>query len=179
MIDLLFKIIFRDIFLRMVKYIPWTQRMCNEVVHTEPRSLAFITDHFKTQERPVEEDLHTLKFIPVHLRTHEMRKRALEKYLNPVRDVSDHFKAQEMCNKAVEEDPWWLSDFSDHLKTQGMCEKTVEDKSETLEYVPDYFKTQRMCEGAVENEPDTLNLFQIISRPNECVKGLLKKAHTT
>ena len=86
MIVLLFKMMFRDIFLRMVKYIPWTQGMCNEVVHIEPRSLAFIPDHFKTQamcNEAVEADPYTLKFVPLHLRTHEMCKRALEKYLHP------------------------------------------------------------------------------------------------
>ena len=41
---------FPDIFMRMVKYIPWTQGMCNEVVPTEPRSLPFISDYFKTEE---------------------------------------------------------------------------------------------------------------------------------
>ena len=46
----LFKNTFRYILLRMLKYIPWTQEMCNDVVHIEPRSLAFVTDHFKTEE---------------------------------------------------------------------------------------------------------------------------------
>ena len=88
MINLLLKMMFRDIFLRMVKYIPWTQGMCNEVVHIEPRSLAFIPDHFKTEEMcsmAVEADPYTLKFAPVHLRTHEMFKGALEKYLHPMK----------------------------------------------------------------------------------------------
>ena len=48
MINLLLKMMFRNNFLRMVKYIPWTQGMCNEVVHIEPRSSAYISDHFKT-----------------------------------------------------------------------------------------------------------------------------------
>ena len=50
MIALLFKMIFWNIFLHMVKYIPWTQGMCNEVVYTEPSSLAFIPDHFKKKK---------------------------------------------------------------------------------------------------------------------------------
>ena len=75
MIVLLLKMIFRDIFLRMVKYIPWIQEMCNEVVHMEPRFLAFIHDLFKTQkmcDNSVEENPHTLKFVPLNLRMHEM-----------------------------------------------------------------------------------------------------------
>ena len=118
MIVLLFKTMLQHISLRVVKYIPWTQGMCNEVIHTEPRSLAFIPDHFKTQsmcDEAVEADPYMLKFVPV--------ERALEKYLYPMRDVPNHLKTREMCNKAVVEDPWQLSDFPDHLKTQGMCEK--------------------------------------------------------
>ena len=67
-----------------MKYIPWTQEMCNEVVHIEPRSLAFIPDLFKTQEmcdKSFEEGPHTLKFVPLNLRTHEMCYRALEKFM--------------------------------------------------------------------------------------------------
>ena len=84
MIVLLFKMILRYISLRMVKYIPWTQGMCDEVVHTEPRYLAFIPDHFKTQEvcnEAVEADPYTLELVPLHLKTYEMRKRGVEKYI--------------------------------------------------------------------------------------------------
>ena len=49
MIDL-FKNIFWYILLRMLKYIPWTQEITKEVVHIEPRSLAFVPDRFKTQK---------------------------------------------------------------------------------------------------------------------------------
>ena len=58
--------------------------------------------------KAVEADQYTLKFVPVHLRTHEM---SLEKYLHPMRDVPDHLKTQMMFNKVVEEDPWQLGDF--------------------------------------------------------------------
>ena len=57
----------------MVKYIPCTQGMCDEAIRIEPRSLAFIPDHFKTQEmcnEAVEEDPCTLEFVPGHLKTH-------------------------------------------------------------------------------------------------------------
>ena len=50
LINLLLKMMFPDIFMRMVKYIPWTQGMCSEAVHTEPRSLAFISNYFKIEE---------------------------------------------------------------------------------------------------------------------------------
>ena len=41
--------LFRYILLRMLKYIPLTQEMCNEVKHIAPRILEFIPDRFKTQ----------------------------------------------------------------------------------------------------------------------------------
>ena len=49
-IDLLLKMMFRNIFLRMVKYIPWTREIYNEAVYIEQRSLAFMPDNFKTEE---------------------------------------------------------------------------------------------------------------------------------
>ena len=93
MINLFLKMMFQDIFLRMGKYIPWTQGMCHEAVRIESRSLAFIPDHFKTQamcNEAVEQNLYTLKFVPDQLKTQEMCKRASEKYLHPMNDVLDH-----------------------------------------------------------------------------------------
>ena len=46
----LFEKAFRYILFHMLKYIPWTQEICNRVIHIEPRSLAFVPDRFKTQE---------------------------------------------------------------------------------------------------------------------------------
>ena len=72
---LLFKIILRDISLNMVKYISWTQGMCEKAVENEPRSLKFIPDHFKTQgmcERAVEKFPRDLEFVPGHFKTEGM-----------------------------------------------------------------------------------------------------------
>ena len=102
MIVLLFKRILRYISLGMVKYIPWIQGMCSEVVHIEPRSLTFIPDYFKTQrmcERAVENDPYTLEFVPAHLRTFEMRKRAVEKYLYPMRNITDLLRHRRCATK--------------------------------------------------------------------------------
>ena len=46
----LFENAFQYILFHMLKYIPWTQEMCNESVHIETRFLAFVPDRFKTQE---------------------------------------------------------------------------------------------------------------------------------
>ena len=105
MINFLLKMMCCDIFLRMVKYIPWSQGMCNEVVHIEPRSLTFIPDQFKTQEicdKAVEVEQYMLKVVPVHLRMGEMSNK---KYLNPMKDVPGHLKTQEIHNKEVKKDP--------------------------------------------------------------------------
>ena len=126
MIKLLPEMMFQNIFLCMVKYIPWTQGMCNEIVHIKQRSLAFVPDNFKTQEmysKVVENEPYTLKFVPVHLKTAGMCKRAIEKYLHPMRDVPDHLKTHGICNKAVEENPWLPGDFPYHFKTQGCLKK--------------------------------------------------------
>ena len=61
-INKMINLLLKNIFLRMVKYITWTQEMCNQVVHIGPRFLTFIPEHFKTQEmcsKAVEEDPHT------------------------------------------------------------------------------------------------------------------------
>ena len=84
MIVFLFKMILQHISLSMVKYIPWTQGICDRAVDMGPYSLAYVSDHFKTQE---------------------MCKRAVEKFPRALEFVSDHFKTQVMCNEAVEVHP--------------------------------------------------------------------------
>ena len=69
------------ILFHMLKYIPWTQEMCNEIVDIEPRFLEFVRDCFKTQEmcnEAVEVDPYTLRYVPVHLRTEEIMKKPLK-----------------------------------------------------------------------------------------------------
>ena len=91
----LFKNTFQYILLHKLKCIPWTQKMSNEAVHIESRSLAFIPDRFKTQEmciKAVEIDPYTLKYVPVYLRTQEICERAVEKYLYPLKFVPGHLK---------------------------------------------------------------------------------------
>ena len=78
MIVLLFKMILQHISLSMVKYIPWTQGMCEEAVHMEPYWLGYVPDHFKTQE---------------------MCEKAVEKFPQALEFVSDHFKTQVMLQR--------------------------------------------------------------------------------
>ena len=41
--------------------------------------------------------------------------------------IPNHLKTQEMCKKAVEKNLWALEDVPDHFKTKKMCEKAVKD----------------------------------------------------
>ena len=71
---------------------PGVQELFNKEVRREPRSLAFISDTFKTQEmcnEVLEKDPCTLKFIP------------------------DNLKTQEIYEKTVKKDPWQLYHIPD------------------------------------------------------------------
>ena len=86
----------------------------------------------------------SLPYVPDHLKTQEMCKRAVEKDPYTLKFVPDHFKTQEMCKKVAEEYPWWLKDVPDHLKTREMCERAVEDDPWSLKFVPDWFVMQEL-----------------------------------
>ena len=92
-----------------------------------------------------------LLFVPDHLKTKEMCKRAVEdSWL--LGYVPDRFKTQEICNKAVEEDPWQLGNHPDHFKTQEMCDKAVRDYLFSLLFIPDWFVTQQQIDIWYDND---------------------------
>ena len=64
----------------MSKYIPWTQEMCNEVVHIEPYAPEFILERFKTQDlyTLIEEKDATLALFTDDLQNHEYENVALQ-----------------------------------------------------------------------------------------------------
>ena len=75
---------FWNIFLHMLKYPLGVQGVYDEAVHRKLRSLAFVSDHFKTEgmcNETVEEDPYTLRYVVVYLRTHKMCIKAFETYL--------------------------------------------------------------------------------------------------
>ena len=41
--------------------------------------------------------------------------------------VPDHIETQEMCKKALEENPLFVKGVPDHFKTQEMYEKVIEE----------------------------------------------------
>ena len=88
----------------ILKYIPGLQGACNKEVRRDPRFLAFLPDHFKTQEmciKALEVDPWSFKYVPDNLMTRQTRE------------------------KAVNIEPWLLAYVRDNLKTQEMCEKAI------------------------------------------------------
>ena len=95
------------------------QETCNEAVHIEPRSSAFVPEPSKAEEmcnEAVCRDAYTLDYIPDHFRMQERCNEAMCK--NPVAlfHVPDLFKTQEMCIKAVQVNPFQLDDVPGHNK---------------------------------------------------------------
>ena len=90
--------------------------MCEKVLRRNSLSLAYVPDHFKTQEMCNNPAVFFL--------------------------VPDIFKTQEMCNEAFKKDPWSPYDIPDHFKTQGMCNKVVRIDPYFLRSVPDWFVSQ-------------------------------------
>ena len=133
----------------MLKYVPWNWLVC-----IEPRFLKLIPDDLKTQEmcnKAVEKAPWLLYDVPVCFKNVGIYSRAVEKCLHSLRFIPDHLKTQN-----VEKNPYQLGEFPDCFKIKRMCEKAVEDEPETLEYVPDYLKTEEICKEAVRREPYAL-----------------------
>ena len=65
--------------------------------------------------------------------------------------IPDHLKTKEMSKRAFEEDPYMLDFVPDHSKTSEMCERAVDAYPWALEFVPmDIIITQQMCNKAVK-----------------------------
>ena len=65
--------------------------------------------------------------------------------------IPDHLKTKEMSKRAFEEDPYMLDFVPDHFKTPEMCERAVDAYPWALEFVPmNIISTQQMCNKAVK-----------------------------
>ena len=109
MIELLFKMMFQDILLDLMKYVPdhfKRKEMYNEAVRNNPYMLRHVPDHFKTQE---------------------MCDKAVE--IDPfiLWSVRDWYKTQEMCDKTVEKVSWSLEYVPDWFVTQGQIKLWRDD----------------------------------------------------
>ena len=73
-----------------------------------PKWIKGSPDHFKTQEicnDAVHMELHSLAFVPDNLKTEEMCNEAVRREPYTLDYHPDHFKTQKMCDAAVREDP--------------------------------------------------------------------------
>ena len=98
----------QHVIIPMLKYVPWTQGMCDKVVGISPGFLIIIPDRFKTKKmcsEAVEREPLLLYDVPVCFRMKKMCERAVEKCLHSFRFVPNYVKTQEMCEKAAEDEP--------------------------------------------------------------------------
>ena len=91
----------------------------------EPRSLAYVPNHFKTQEmcyEAVRNKLCILLFVPDDFKTMEICNEIMRAMLEAFHRIPNCFKTQGM---SVEVDPSSLQLVSDRLKGHEMCNKAV------------------------------------------------------
>ena len=75
--------------------------MCNEAVRTEPLSLAYVPDRFKTQEmrnEAVRNKLCIILFVPDHIWIQEMYNEIMHTMPNAFHRIPGRFRT--MCDKA-------------------------------------------------------------------------------
>ena len=105
-IKLLFKMMFEDILLSLMEFVPdhlKKQEMCNEVMRNNPAAFYRIPDRLKTEE---------------------IGKEAVRREPWALGFVSDNFKTQEMYDDVVRDDPYSLQFVPDwSVKREGvdMC----------------------------------------------------------
>ena len=100
MIELLFKMMFEDILLSLMEFVP---------------------DHLKRKEmynEVVRNDTWALRHVPDHLKTQEMCDQAVRIYVLSLVYVPDHLKTHDMCDKTAEEGRWSLEHVPDWFVTQ-------------------------------------------------------------
>ena len=101
MTELLFKIMFQDTLLGLMKYVPdhfKRKEMYNEAVRNNPWTLEHVPDHFKTQEMCI---------------------KAVEVFSGLLWSVPGHFKMQDICDKVVGKVPWSLECITNWFVRQG------------------------------------------------------------
>ena len=87
--------------------------MCNEELHIEPCSLAFVPDQFKTQkmcDKAIEIDPFTLWHVPDNLKTQRMCFRAVEAGLGLLEYVPDWFVTQQQVKIWHDDNDYYYDD---------------------------------------------------------------------
>ena len=123
--------------------------MCEEAVQIEPRSLAFVPSHFKTEGlfiKAVRRDTYALDCVQDDLKTQKICNEPIRENPAAFLLVPDRFKTQDLCEIAAEVDPWQLYDVPDCLKTQKICDNVVCRVPQFLQFIPDWFVTQEQLE---------------------------------
>ena len=96
--------------------------MCEKVNSKNPRTLQFISNHYKTQkmcEKTTDYYPHPL-YVPDRYITQEMSKKIVSKKLFILKYFLDKYKTQEMCGKALEAYPSLLKVVFDWFITNKM-----------------------------------------------------------
>ena len=101
------------------------QQMCDEALSTEPLSLGYVPDRFKTQE---------------------MSNKAVRNRLEIILLVPDHFWMQKMCNETMRTIPDTFHRIPDRFKTQKMCDKAVKYDSSSFQFVSNWSVTQEQID---------------------------------
>ena len=120
--------------------------MCREVVAIELRSLAFVPDHFKTEEtcnKEVGRKIYTLNNVSDYIMMQKICNKVVRKNPAAFFLVPDRLKTQEMCIMTIEVGPWQLNDIPDYLNTQKMCEDVVQRDAYSSQFIFDWFVTQK------------------------------------
>ena len=60
-----------------------------------------------------------------------------------IRFVPDHLKTKRMCKKAVKKLPFVRRCFPDQYKAPQMCDKAFVENDGTLKFVPDNYKIKK------------------------------------
>ena len=148
-----------------------TQEICNKAVCMEPFLLKYVPDYLKTQEMCEKNVwLRGLYYVPDHRKTQGVSEKAVTFNPYTLRFVPDRFKTQEMINAAVMKDPCSLGFYPDHFKAQEICNKAVEEGSCALEFVPDWLVTHQQVK--IWHDDDDNYYDKIIKQ----YKGYIKKS---
>ena len=85
----------------------------------------------------IEKELVLLKLIADKYNTQEVCEKAVKMKDWKLCFVPNHLKTQEMYKKAIQEDPW----SPDYLKTPQKCKRVAQEDSYTLKFVLYQYKT--------------------------------------
>ena len=113
--------------------------MCNEAMHIDPYSLAFVLDCFKTQkmcDKSIEIEPFTLWHVPDNLKTKKMCIRAVEAGLGLLEYVPDWFVTQQQIKIWRDDDEYCDAEYCDDdelIKWYDGYQKRKAQKAKTKE----------------------------------------------